>query len=217
MFTPTAAYLTAIAVLVAAADAGANAAAYTNHTVGGSAGWFFNVTTNTSSTNYSAWAATQTFNLGDFLIFNTNTNQTVVQTYNLTIYNSCTTDEAGDDTSIYDSGSDKFSKALALSVPLTKEGPNYFFSDADDAGVQCEHGMRFEIQVNHGLGLPPSLNQPPPPAYTPPPVAEPPPVFEGSGGGQGQSISGCSGLSGGGALIGYFVVGLAFFGIQLAV
>ena len=65
MATATVAYLTVVAIsiaTVAAADT-----KYTNHTVGGDAGWFFNVTTNTSSANYSSWAATETFHLGDFL------------------------------------------------------------------------------------------------------------------------------------------------------
>lgn len=180
------AYLTVISLVFGTASA----ASYTNHTVGPPpAGWFFNATTNTSSTNYSTWAATQTFNLGDFLIFNTNTNQTVVQTYNSTTYNNCTTDYSDDnDTLIFNSGATDFGQPLTISIPLTKVGPIYFFSDAGGDGVQCLHGMRFDIKVGQGLGLPPSLNQPPPPLYTPPPMAEPPPVFQGSGGGQGESI-----------------------------
>lgn len=43
------------------------AAAYTNHTVGGAAGWFFNVDTGTPAAKYSDWAAKKTFNLGDYL------------------------------------------------------------------------------------------------------------------------------------------------------
>ncbi|GAB2271628.1 hypothetical protein Dimus_006459 [Dionaea muscipula] len=217
MSVPTAAYIAAIsAVFFAVAAPGGNAAAYTNHTVGGSAGWFFNVTTNSSSANYSVWAANQTFNLGDFLVFNTNTNETVVQTYNETTYDSCTADDASDsNTFIYDSGSSTFGKAQIINVPLTNQGPNYFFSDAGDDGVQCEKGMRFQIQVNHGLGLPPSLNQPPPPPYTPPPTAEPPPVFEGSGGGQGESINGCGMGSGGGAFFTVVSVEMAVLGLGM--
>ncbi|KAK4379326.1 hypothetical protein RND71_001188 [Anisodus tanguticus] len=40
---------------------------YTNHTVGGTAGWFYNIATQKASSDYSAWAAKQTFNLGDYL------------------------------------------------------------------------------------------------------------------------------------------------------
>lgn len=94
---------------------------------------------------------------------------TVIQTYNLTTYQACNIDDAsGNDTFQYGGGSDQFGEALTVAVPLTLEGPNYFFSDADD-GVQCQKGMRFEIDVKHGSGLPPSLNQPPPPPYAEPP------------------------------------------------
>ena len=52
------------ALLVMAAAA---ADTYTNHTVGGDAGWFFDSATNKTSADYSAWAAKSTFNLGDYL------------------------------------------------------------------------------------------------------------------------------------------------------
>ncbi|XP_030535479.1 cucumber peeling cupredoxin-like [Rhodamnia argentea] len=186
--------LTAIALclLIAASSSAAAAAGYTNYTVGGNSGWFFNEITNATSANYSAWAASQTFNLGDFLLFNTNTNLTVIQTYNLTTYQACNIDNAsGNDTFLYGGGSGQFGKALTVAVPLTLEGPNYFFSDADD-GVQCQNGMSFEIDVKHGSGLPPSLNQPPPPPYAEPPgpdAANSPPVTvvdaPGNGGSRG--------------------------------
>ncbi|KAJ6679534.1 BLUE COPPER PROTEIN [Salix purpurea] len=126
--------LITMAVLISAAASQAPPTKYINHTVGDSAGWFFNSTTNTTATNYSSWAGSQTFSLGDYLIFKTSSNQT----------------------------------ALTITVPLTIQGPNYFFSDARD-GIQCQHGLAFEINVNRGLGLPPSLNQPPPPTYREPP------------------------------------------------
>ncbi|CAN4125734.1 unnamed protein product [Withania somnifera] len=152
---------------------------YTNHTVGGPAGWFFNITTEKASADYSAWAAKQTFNLGDYLVFSTSTNQTVIQTYNETTYRNCTADYASDDTFQYQGGNDEFGKAMTIAVPLTIEGEQYYFSDADD-GTQCLKGMAFEIKVGHGIGLPPSLNQPPPPRYVEPPSAteeaESPPI-----------------------------------------
>jgi hypothetical protein len=43
------------------------APANTNHTVGDKAGWFFNTSSNAPSANYSDWAASRTFYLGDFL------------------------------------------------------------------------------------------------------------------------------------------------------
>lgn len=96
----------------------------------------------------------------------------------MTNYQSCTDDESDNGTFVYDGGATSFGEALTIPVPLTIEGPNYYFSDADD-GVQCLGGMAFEINVNHGLGLPPSLNQPPPPPYIEPPgpdTAESPPI-----------------------------------------
>lgn len=52
---------------VTAAPAPAPAPTNRNHTVGGAAGWYFNTTSNATSANYTAWAASQTFHLGDFL------------------------------------------------------------------------------------------------------------------------------------------------------
>ncbi|EEF50418.1 copper ion binding protein, putative [Ricinus communis] len=168
--------LTFTAFMITAAASQTPSTVYTNHTVGEKAGWFFNSTASTPAVNYSSWAASQTFNLGDFLIFNTNTNQTVIQTYNETTFRNCTIDESLDnDTIQYDGGNTAFGIALTISVPLTIEGPNYFFSDGED-GNQCLHGMAFEIQVNRGLGLPPSLNQPPPPPYREPDSAQSPPI-----------------------------------------
>jgi hypothetical protein len=60
-------HLAIIAVLITAATSQAPPIRYINHTVGDNAGWFFNSTTNTTATNYSSWAASQTFNLGDYL------------------------------------------------------------------------------------------------------------------------------------------------------
>lgn len=216
MWASVPAYLTAVALLIAAVATTASAAEYTNHTVGGPAGWLFNRTTNSSATKYSAWAAPLTFNLGDFLIFNTNTNQTVVQTYNATTYGSCTADDAADnDTFIFNSGAENFSQPITVAVPLIKVGPNYYFSDADD-GAQCQQGMRFEIRVNEGSGLPPSLNQPPPPPYSPPPVAETPPVFQSRGGGQGESMrNGGERMAGG--VAGAALIGAGLLGLGLVV
>ncbi|KAK1376274.1 cucumber peeling cupredoxin-like [Heracleum sosnowskyi] len=144
------------------------ASAYTNHTVGGAAGWFFNADTGTPAAKYSDWATNQTFNLGDYLIFKTSTNQSVIQTYNATTYKNCSIDYSeDDDTFSFTSGNNKFNQSLTIAVPLTINGTNYYFSDSDD-GVQCEQGMAFEIVVKYGSGLPPSLNQPPPPAYVEP-------------------------------------------------
>ena len=42
-----------------------SATTYINYIVGGYVVWFFNATTNTSTTNYSSWVANQTFSLND--------------------------------------------------------------------------------------------------------------------------------------------------------
>ncbi|KAL5564232.1 hypothetical protein UlMin_027396 [Ulmus minor] len=129
----------------------------------------FNATTNTPATNYSSWTANQTFNLGDYLIFNTNSNQTVIETTNKTTYQSCDFDDEADDAFQYSGGEEQFGKALTIEVPLINEGSVYYFSSAGD-GVHCQRGLAFEITVSHGLGLPPILNQPPPPPYVAPPT-----------------------------------------------
>ncbi|KAL6565912.1 hypothetical protein OROHE_004967 [Orobanche hederae] len=152
----TAIRLIMVALLIYAPAA---ADAYTNHTVGGGSGWFFNSPTSRPSI------------LGTTSFFNTNTNQTVIQTYNKTTYESCITDDSLDtDTFQYGGGNDEFGNTTVVSVPLTIEGSQYYFSDAED-GEQCHNGMAFGIKVNHGTGLPSSLNQPPPPAYVPPPAS----------------------------------------------
>ncbi|CAN1792843.1 hypothetical protein LINPERHAP1_LOCUS19821 [Linum perenne] len=184
---------------------------YNNHTVGGDDGWFFNSTTNTSSANYSSWASSQSFNLGDFLIFPTNSNQTIIQTFNESTFRSCSVDNSSDDDTFqYLGGAQHYDEALTVLVPLTIEGPNYYFSDAND-GVQCENGLAFEIQVNRGLGLPPSLNQPPPPAYREPPGPgdeQSPPIAIAGGTpdlDNGAAVVGSSGM--------LLAVGVAFWGI----
>ncbi|KAF8694036.1 hypothetical protein HU200_038486 [Digitaria exilis] len=120
----------------------------TNHAVGDGTGWFFDWKANASAANYSTWAANRTFYLGDYLSFKTDTGNTVVHTTNATVYKLCS---AG----VTASGSSSGSKAeeAFLAVMLTAEGANYFFSDARD-GVHCRNGMRFEVAVAHGRGLP---------------------------------------------------------------
>nr|XP_043626238.1 cucumber peeling cupredoxin-like [Erigeron canadensis] len=157
MATP-AVYFTLLAFLIT------TTAAYTNYTVGGPAGWFFDPTANTSSANYQSWSANKTFNLGDYLIFNTNTNQTVILTYNETTFKSCSIDNSSDSDTFYFGQDNTVFKPYTVAVPLTIVGPNYFFSDAFD-GIQCEQGMAFGVNVSQGVGLPPNLNQPPPPPY----------------------------------------------------
>ncbi|XP_047050824.1 blue copper protein-like [Lolium rigidum] len=126
-----------------------------NHTVGDSAGWFFDGKANASAANYSVWAANRTFYLGDYLTFKTRTDNTVVHTTNATVYKLCGYDGDGV------GGGWKPEEAF-LTVMLAAEGANYFFSDAGE-GEHCRRGMRFDITVAHGRGLP----QVPPSYYEP--------------------------------------------------
>lgn len=252
--------LTAIILLItiitaasaAPSPASPPATKYINHTVGGPTGWFFNSTSNTSFTNYSTWAASQTFNLGDYLskltshlilqfnglnlqfqslicqfwsthfplssslnfphlffyiylliffcyiyrivVFNTE-NQTVIETQNITTYRSCSADDASDE-STFVWGDDSVGVKKTIAVPLVTEGTYYYFSDAGD-GQQCQQGMAFAIEVNHGLGLPPILAQPPPPPYMEPPSQSQPGIVDGTQpSGNGGFRSGAS-LAGG--------------------
>jgi hypothetical protein len=171
-FTPFLLAIITTAVLIGGAASETPVSAYANHTVGGPAGWLFDPATNRSAADYTAWATNQTFSLGDFLIFNTNTNQTVIETYNQTTFRSCSVDESeSDDTFVYNGGSNQFGQTALIAVQLTYEGPGYYFSGASD-GIQCLNGMGFGISVQHGLGLPDSLRQPPPPPYAEPPSSD---------------------------------------------
>ncbi|XP_057955523.1 early nodulin-like protein 18 [Malania oleifera] len=135
---------------------------YKNYTVGDSLGWYDNL--QKPSVNYQKWASSKHFSLGDFLIFNTDSNHSVVQTYNFTTYKHCDYDDAQDtDTTEWLGGEPSATNPQPVSfpVPLLKEGMIYFFSAYYD-GDQCHHGQRFKINVTHGQGLPPSLkNQSP--------------------------------------------------------
>uniref|UniRef100_A0A0D9XS81 Phytocyanin domain-containing protein n=1 Tax=Leersia perrieri TaxID=77586 RepID=A0A0D9XS81_9ORYZ len=121
-----------------------------NHTVGENAGWFFDGKVNASVANYSTWAANRTFYLGDYLTFVTSTDNTVVHTTNATVYKLC-----GDGGAAAGgcNGGWKTEEAF-VTVMLTTEGDNYFFSDGG-GGEHCRKGMRFEVAVAHGRGLPP--------------------------------------------------------------
>ncbi|KAL8129393.1 hypothetical protein V2J09_018548 [Rumex salicifolius] len=126
------------------------AESYTNYTVGDSLGWYDNLIK--PNVDYQKWASAKTFSL----VFNTDNNHSVVQTYNLSSYKSC--DFTGEDSTEW-SSSDPSSTAVypvTVPVPLLKEGPTYFFS-GDYDGWQCQHGSNFQISVLHGKGLPPSL------------------------------------------------------------
>ncbi|CAO2184888.1 unnamed protein product [Urochloa humidicola] len=162
----------AMAVAVAAlAVAPRSANAYKNYTVGDDKGWYDGLAM--PGVDYQAWADDiKNFSLGDFLIFNTDKNHSVVQTRNVTLYKSCDYNDSGpDDTVEWSAAAPEFSKdAVTVAVPLLREGRTYFFS-GDYDGEQCENGQRFAIDVAHGQGLPPDLR--PPAADAPAPSAKP--------------------------------------------
>ncbi|CAM0946959.1 unnamed protein product [Alopecurus aequalis] len=101
----------------------------------------------------------------DLTVFKTNDNSSVVLTSNSTTYTLCDpSDDDGKETFIYGGGGGGgggTEETEAIAVALIIEGTNYFFSEAD-GGAQCQQGMRFEIKVAHGRGLPPDLAHPPP-------------------------------------------------------
>jgi hypothetical protein len=153
-------------------------------------------------------------------VFKTNDNSSVVQTTNATTYSLC--DPSDDpDTLIYGGGGGGgggIEQNNTISVALIAEGNNYYFSDAND-GVQCQQGMRFEIKVQHGQGLPPSLkNTAPAPkgrVLAPPPAGT---AFSGTGGvepGDGAGDNGGAGTSGGSRVAA--TAGCQFMGAAVAV
>ncbi|KAF9665759.1 hypothetical protein SADUNF_Sadunf16G0157200 [Salix dunnii] len=134
--------------------------AYKNYTVGDSLGWYDS--TVKSNVNYQKWAHGKNFSLGDFLIFNTDNNHSVVQTYNITTYKLCDYDNSVDNATVQwasTNPSNTLTQAVTLAVPLLKEGPTFFFS-GDYDGEQCQNGQHFNITVSHGKGLPDSLKDP---------------------------------------------------------
>ncbi|XP_038976209.1 uncharacterized protein LOC120107114 [Phoenix dactylifera] len=79
------------------------------------------------------------------VVFNTDKNHSVVQTYNATTYKHCNYNDAeDDDTMEWSAGEPEFSKeAATVAVPLLKEGLTYFFSGNYD-GEQCQQGQHFK-------------------------------------------------------------------------
>ncbi|XP_060216153.1 early nodulin-like protein 18 [Lycium barbarum] len=134
--------------------------AYKNYTVGDSLGWFDIL--EKPHVNYDKWVAHKNFSLGDFLIFNTDNNHSVIQTYNFTTYKNCDYDNALDNDTVQWSSADPSSTStfpVSVAVPLLKVGSTYFFS-SDYDGEQCENGQHFKINVTYGQGLPRSLKDP---------------------------------------------------------
>lgn len=129
---------------------------YKNYTVGDDSGWFDKL--EDAKVDYQSWASLKNFSLGDFLIFNSDKNHSIIQTYNLTTYTEC--NGLADDTIDWSTGVPTADDTpVTVAVPLVKEGPTYFFS-GDYSGEQCQDGQKFKITVEHGQGLPTSLIAP---------------------------------------------------------
>lgn len=108
-------------------------------------------------------------------VFNTDTNHSVVQTYNLTTYKLCDYNDAQENDTIQWSSVDPSNTAphpVSVEVPLLKEGMSYFFSGFYD-GEQCKNGQHFKINVSHGQGLPKSLQDPAAQNQSPGPASGP--------------------------------------------
>lgn len=134
--------------------------AYKNYTVGDSLGWYDKL--EKPNVDYRKWVVGKNFSLGDFLIFNTDNNHSVVQTYNVTTYKACDYDDALEEDTTQWSSADPSSTSphpVSVPVPLLKVGLTYFFS-GDYDGEQCQNGQNFEIKVTYGQGLPSSLRRP---------------------------------------------------------
>ncbi|XP_073054857.1 early nodulin-like protein 18 [Primulina eburnea] len=133
---------------------------YENYTVGDSFGWYD--TLENPDVDYEKWASSKNFSLGDFLIFNTDNNHSVIQTYNFTTYKLCGYEDSTDNDTIQWSSANPSStdpQKITVSVPLMKVGMTYFFS-SDYDGEQCNYGQHFKISVTYGQGLPPDLKSP---------------------------------------------------------
>ncbi|GAB2277081.1 hypothetical protein Dimus_011790 [Dionaea muscipula] len=130
--------------------------AYENYTVGDSLGWYDKL--ENPNVDYQQWVAHKSFSLGDFLIFNTDNNHSIIRTYNFSTYKAC--DYSGDDITEWSATDPSATTVIpvTIAIPLVKEGMTYFFS-GDYDGEQCKHGQRFKVNVTHGQGLPPSLRE----------------------------------------------------------
>jgi hypothetical protein len=155
-------------------------------------------------------------------VFQTNDNSSVVLTTNATTYTLCDpSEDDGLETYIYSGGGGGgggTEETKAIAAPLLYEGTNYFFSEPD-GGAQCQQGMRFEIKVAYGRGLPPELAHPPPPPMER--VLAPPPAgsvlsqgLDGAGAGDDTDVknAGCRAIGAGARFLEpVAAVTLAFF------
>ncbi|KAH6772842.1 hypothetical protein C2S52_004326 [Perilla frutescens var. hirtella] len=152
--------------------------AQTSHTVGGSSGW-------TNSGNYVSWANSQTFRVGDSLLFRYGPTHTVDEVTEAD-YNNC------------NSGNPITTTANSpTTITLSDAGTRYFICGTSN---HCDQGMKLAVTVAASPGTPPpsggSTPSPPsgagdtpsPPSTT---TSSPPPPPAGNAGsslGGGKSL-----------------------------
>nr|XP_043607114.1 mavicyanin-like [Erigeron canadensis] len=125
-------------------------AAAVDHSVGSSGGWDLSV-------DYDSWASSQTFSVGDNLVFSYDSSHDVLEVTKPN-YDSCGT-QSPISTSVNS----------PTRIPLTAEGSRYFICGR---GSHCSQGMKVQINVVAGASGPPS---PTPPTDGPSSNPSPPP------------------------------------------
>ncbi|KAJ7525588.1 hypothetical protein O6H91_17G057700 [Diphasiastrum complanatum] len=127
--------LWAASMLFVIAIVGGATASPTTYTVGGASGWM-TPDPITHLPNYTAWALTNTYHVGDSLLFNFLANIHTVIRVNTTDYLACTA-LAPIGGMVYTNGS--------VTIPLTTAGNWYFLSNAS---TDCTDGMEFGVAVS---------------------------------------------------------------------
>ncbi|CAL5394340.1 unnamed protein product [Camellia sinensis] len=131
----------------------------TNYTVGGpNGGWDM-------STNIQSWASSQSFSVGDDLLFQYMTNHNVLEVTKAD-HDSCQTSNP---IQTYSGGN--------TVVPLTSPGKRYFICGSMG---HCSQGMKVEVDTLASQASPPSIATPPTPSIAspfPPPESETQPTM----------------------------------------
>ncbi|XP_059651001.1 uclacyanin-3-like [Cornus florida] len=139
-----------------------------DHTVGGSNGW-------SQTGDYTTWAKSQTFIVGDNLVFNYDSTHSVDEV-SQSDYTNCKTSSP---IKSYTGGS--------TTISLTTAGPMYFICPTFG---HCQGGMKLAITVGASSpspgGTPPATSSPPSSSSSPPPpttstTSSPPPPPPSSG------------------------------------
>ncbi|KAL7598389.1 hypothetical protein Lser_V15G23970 [Lactuca serriola] len=129
-------------------------AAQTTHVVGNALGW--NIPPNGPSA-YTTWASTQTFRVGDVLLFNFITGFHNVAEVSQAAYGPCTT---ANPISIVTTGPAR--------VTLNAPGNHYYICTV---GTHCQIGQKLTINISATSATPPPTPTPTP--YSPTPVSPP--------------------------------------------